>query len=298
TVPACGAARGDSAVSKKTTDSGVGLDTGEATVLPVPKILPPLRGIKSPGLAHDTQRQESSVILEQLLSQGIIPAQPKVGGGGEAYNIILDDADRPMRRPPPRLESLRTRKEQEVTRKQDVDEKMRQVEERRKVQQKQIHKVLKKKNSPYHLHYILCVLFSSGTNERTITKLHSKIQVLIYMHTWPSLVCVAHKQRMLYYRDCKPPCHCLQVREEELRSRLRAKSARPRGAAPTGADAGGTSVSQLHTAAPPASHLPTADREPGVGSSGGEVAEGRLSDSPELENDSTFQKSEDADELF
>ncbi|XP_026881267.1 stathmin domain-containing protein 1 [Electrophorus electricus] len=219
TVPACGAARGDSAVSKKTTDSGVGLDTGEATVLPVPKILPPLRA-QSPGLAHDTQRQESSVILEQLLSQGIIPAQPKVGGGGEAYNIILDDADRPMRRPPPRLESLRTRKEQEVTRKQDVDEKMRQVEERRK------------------------------------------------------------------------------VREEELRSRLRAKSARPRGAAPTGADAGGTSVSQLHTAAPPASHLPTADREPGVGSSGGEVAEGRLSDSPELENDSTFQKSEDADELF
>lgn len=57
------------------------------------------------------------------------------------YNMFgimqLADAGGPRKRPPPRLESLKIRKEQEVTRKEDVDEKMRQVEERRKVQQKQ-----------------------------------------------------------------------------------------------------------------------------------------------------------------
>lgn len=45
----------------------------------------------------------------------------------------LADAERPTKRPPPRLESLKIRKEQELTRKEDIDEKMRQVEERRKV---------------------------------------------------------------------------------------------------------------------------------------------------------------------
>lgn len=49
----------------------------------------------------------------------------------------LADAGGPRKRPPPRLESLKIRREQEVTRKEDIDEKMRQVEERRKVRQKQ-----------------------------------------------------------------------------------------------------------------------------------------------------------------
>lgn len=47
----------------------------------------------------------------------------------------LADGEGPRKRPPPRLESLKIRKEQEVIRKEDIDEKMRQVEERRKVQQ-------------------------------------------------------------------------------------------------------------------------------------------------------------------
>lgn len=125
---------------------------------------------QSPGQPQESQRLESSVILEELLNQGIIPAQSKMGGSGEAYNIMvsslfllhfkdkflwhfkdmtvcmlnvygvlqLKDAERPRKRPPPRLESLKIRKEQEVTRKEDIDEKMRQVEERRKVQQTQI----------------------------------------------------------------------------------------------------------------------------------------------------------------
>lgn len=65
----------------------------------------------------------------------------------------LADAEGPRKRPPPRLESLKIRKEQEVTRKEDIDEKMRQVEERRKVKRTetqsttlffQIHKIIVK----------------------------------------------------------------------------------------------------------------------------------------------------------
>ncbi|XP_036422522.1 stathmin domain-containing protein 1 [Colossoma macropomum] len=207
-VAARGGARGDSAVSKQTTDSGLGLEAGETIGLPgaVPRILPPLRA-QSPRPVQESQRPESSAILEELLSQGIIPAQPKVAGSGEAYNITLDDAGRPRRRPPPRLESLKIRKEQEVTRKEDIEEKMRQVEERRK------------------------------------------------------------------------------VREDELRTRLRAKSARPRAAAPVGAE--------VDAEAPP---LPSTNKDPHTGSSSGDSVDRRLTYSPELENDSTFQQI--ADELF
>ncbi|XP_018980191.1 stathmin domain-containing protein 1-like isoform X3 [Cyprinus carpio] len=135
-VVAQGGFRGDSAVSKMTTDSGVSLDAAEPSVLPgsVPRMLPPLQA-QSPGLAQQSEeRPESSEILEQLLVQGIIPAQPRQGGSGEAYNIMMDDAEKPRRRPPARLESLKIRKEQEVTRKEDIEMKMRQVEERRKLQ--------------------------------------------------------------------------------------------------------------------------------------------------------------------
>ncbi|KAL7829652.1 hypothetical protein AOLI_G00305370 [Acnodon oligacanthus] len=206
-IAARGGARGDSAVSKQTTDSGLGLEAGEAIGLPgaVPRILPPLRA-QSPRPVRDSQRPESSVILEELLCQGIIPAQPKVAGSGEAYNIMLDDAGRLRRRPPPRLESLRIRKEQEVTRKEDIEEKMRQVEERRK------------------------------------------------------------------------------VREDELRTRLRAKSARPRGAAPLEAE--------VDAEVP----LSSTNKEPHTGSSSGDSVDRKLTSSPELENNSTFQQI--ADELF
>ncbi|KAB5530964.1 hypothetical protein PHYPO_G00135430 [Pangasianodon hypophthalmus] len=190
--PVCGSPRGDSAVSKNTTDSGVGLDAGETIVLSrtVPKILPPLQA-QSPRLTQESQRPESSVILEQLLSQGIIPAQSRVAGSGEAYNIMLADADGPRKRPPPRLESLKIHKEQEVTRKEDIDEKMRQVEERRK------------------------------------------------------------------------------VREEELRNRLRVKSARPRGATLVGV--GEESAPEVDS--PPSSHILTTAKDPDMGNSREEAAD-------------------------
>lgn len=114
--------RGDSAVSKLTTDSGVVLDTGEVPTLlgAVPRKLSPLAGKRSvcvcggvcvrecvylvlvrdlfvcvshsahiPGLAQESgERPRSSEILEQLLSQGII-AQPRERASSEAYNIMV-----------------------------------------------------------------------------------------------------------------------------------------------------------------------------------------------------------------
>lgn len=43
-----GSPRGDSAISKNTTDSGVGLDAAEITVpsRTIPRILPPLQGMR------------------------------------------------------------------------------------------------------------------------------------------------------------------------------------------------------------------------------------------------------------
>ncbi|XP_067268510.1 stathmin domain-containing protein 1 [Chanodichthys erythropterus] len=209
-VVAQGGSRGDSAVSKMTTDSGVSLDAREPAVLPgsVPRLLPPLRA-QSPGLAQRSEeRPESSEILEQLLIQGIIPAQPKQGGSGEAYNIMMDGAEKPRSRPPARLESLKTRKEQEVTSKEDIEMKMRQVEERRK------------------------------------------------------------------------------EREEDLKRRMRIKSARPR-PAPVTAELDPTEL--LHSEPLPVPTRTKPLQTPMIG----ESEDQRLTASPELENDSTFQQMEE-----
>ncbi|XP_018979508.2 stathmin domain-containing protein 1-like isoform X2 [Cyprinus carpio] len=215
-----GGSRGDSAVSKMTTDSGVSLDAAEPTVLPgsVPRMLPPIQG-QSPGLAQQSEeRPKSSEILEQLLVQGIIPAQPRQGGSGEAYNIMMNDAEKPKRRPPARLESLKIRKEQEVTRKEDIEMKMRQVEERRK------------------------------------------------------------------------------EKEEDLKRRLRIKSARPSVAAPVTADRELDPLELLHSEQLP---VPTRTKQlQSMEPVNGDSEDQRLNDSPELENDSTFQQTEDTDEGF
>ncbi|XP_036827538.1 stathmin domain-containing protein 1 isoform X2 [Oncorhynchus mykiss] len=125
--------RGDSAVSKLTTDSGVVLDTGEVPTLlgAVPRKLSPLAA-HIPGLAQESgERPRSSEILEQLLSQGII-AQPRERASSEAYNIMIDDRETPKRRPTPHLESLKGKRDQSVTSQVDMEERMRQAEEERK----------------------------------------------------------------------------------------------------------------------------------------------------------------------
>ncbi|KAI3358594.1 hypothetical protein L3Q82_015002, partial [Scortum barcoo] len=123
--------RGDSAVSKGTTDSGVVMENRDMPVLPgaVPRKLPPLT-----GLQHQ-ERPESSQILEELLSQGIIPVgqnRERGSGAGEAYSIMLDDREGVRRRPPARLESLKAKSDQKLPSKEEIEEKMRLAEERRK----------------------------------------------------------------------------------------------------------------------------------------------------------------------
>lgn len=62
---------------------------------------------------------------------------------------------------------------------------------------------------------------------------------------------------------------CVQVQEEELRNRLRVKSARPRGAALVGVG----EVSAPDVDSPPSSHIPTTVKDPDLGSSGEAAAD-------------------------
>lgn len=59
----------------------------------------------------------------------------------------------------------------------------------------------------------------------------------------------------------------VQLREEELRNKLRVKSARPRGAPLAGEDG----VPEVDS--PPSSHIPATAKDPDMGSSGAEAAE-------------------------
>ncbi|KAJ3609258.1 hypothetical protein NHX12_023782 [Muraenolepis orangiensis] len=112
-----------------------------------------LRILRSPGLLQDQglhPRPQSSEILDQLLSQGIIPAAPpgeRRSGPGEAYNIMLDDGEVPRRRPPARLESLKERKEQISPSRESIDHKMLQAEERRKQKEDELKTRLRTKSA-------------------------------------------------------------------------------------------------------------------------------------------------------
>ncbi|XP_028317542.1 uncharacterized protein stmnd1 [Gouania willdenowi] len=131
--------RGDSAVSKGTSDSGVVMDNKEC-MLPgvVPFQLPPLisesvgkrqatqTGLKQGG-SPAQERLKSSEILEELLNEGIIPGQST---SGEATGIMLNNSEESRRRPPARLESLSTKNTQSVLNRDEIDQKMRQAESR------------------------------------------------------------------------------------------------------------------------------------------------------------------------
>ncbi|KAK1879929.1 Stathmin domain containing protein 1 [Dissostichus eleginoides] len=141
--------RGDSAVSKGTTDSGVVMENRDIPLLPgaVPRKLPPLTSqcvresivdVITQHVLLQQERAKSSEILKELLHQGIIPEGGQSGergsGAGEAYSIMLEDREGVMRRPPARLESLRAKKAQHLPSKEEIEEKIRLAEERRKVQ--------------------------------------------------------------------------------------------------------------------------------------------------------------------
>ncbi|KAG7237791.1 hypothetical protein INR49_031804 [Caranx melampygus] len=152
--------RGDSAVSKGTTDSGVVMENKEIPALPgvVPRQLPPLTSehdreseAASPGLLQkdSRERQKSCDILEELLCQGIIPVgQSRQGSSstGEAYSIMLEDSD-VRRKPPARLESLKANNVRNVLSREEIDEKIRVVEERRKLREDELKMRLRAKSA-------------------------------------------------------------------------------------------------------------------------------------------------------
>ncbi|KAJ0054999.1 hypothetical protein NL108_008719 [Boleophthalmus pectinirostris] len=147
--------RGDSAVSKSTTDSGVVMENREVPTLPgaIPRKLPPLTptAVSPPLVRRDSQtqeRQKSSEILEELSNQGIIPLGPSrenSGATGEAYSIMLNTREGTLRKPPARLESLKENKTQ--LSKEEIDEKIRLAEERRKQKEDEMKSRLRAKSA-------------------------------------------------------------------------------------------------------------------------------------------------------
>ncbi|XP_034016289.1 uncharacterized protein stmnd1 [Thalassophryne amazonica] len=144
--------RGDSAVSKVTTDSGVVMENREIPEVPgiLPRRLPPLiPNTESEGrvnvqdaslsfLQQTSAEPKSSEILGEPLTRAIFPdRQPKQKGSiaWEAYSIMLEDTKGPQRRPPARLKSLKAWKEQNSPSKEAMEQKIRQVEERRKLRE-------------------------------------------------------------------------------------------------------------------------------------------------------------------
>ncbi|XP_036001050.1 stathmin domain-containing protein 1 [Fundulus heteroclitus] len=82
-------------------------------------------------------RPKSSEILEELWNQGIIPVGESWGKDSGPAFCIMDEPKGAARRPPARLKSLKARKDQSHS-KEDLDEKMRLVEERRKFKQDEL----------------------------------------------------------------------------------------------------------------------------------------------------------------
>lgn len=145
--------RGDSAVSKSTTDSGVVMENREVPTLPgtIPQKLSPLTTAEAnPPLvrrvSQSLERQKSSEILEELLNQGIIPmgqVRENSSSAGEAYSIMLNDGEGALRRPPARLEKMN----KSPLSKEEIDEKMRLAEERRKQKEDDMKSRLRAKSA-------------------------------------------------------------------------------------------------------------------------------------------------------
>ncbi|XP_042290771.1 stathmin domain-containing protein 1 [Thunnus albacares] len=159
--------RGDSAVSKCTTDSGVVMENRELPTLPgaVPTKPLPMTFVREneadsvtqdagPGLLQQEstmqERLKSSEILEELLNQGIIPVDQTTergSGAGEAYDIMLDNREGVRRRPPARLESLKAKKPQHLPSREEIEEKIRLAEERRKLREDELKTRLRTKSA-------------------------------------------------------------------------------------------------------------------------------------------------------
>ncbi|XP_019598517.2 stathmin domain-containing protein 1 [Rhinolophus sinicus] len=99
--------------------------------------------IYKPQPLENRERQKSSDILEELIIQGIIQSHSKVSRNGESYDIMVNTTEKPLRKPPTRLEKLKIKKEVKDFTVKDLEEKMQAVEERRKVKEEEIRKRLR-----------------------------------------------------------------------------------------------------------------------------------------------------------
>ncbi|XP_040611851.1 stathmin domain-containing protein 1 isoform X2 [Mesocricetus auratus] len=99
--------------------------------------------INKPQLLESRERPKSSDILEELIVQGIIQSRSKVFRNGESYDVMVDAAEKSLRKPPARLKKLRVKKEVKDFTIQDIEEKMQAAEERRKTKKEEIRKRLR-----------------------------------------------------------------------------------------------------------------------------------------------------------
>ncbi|KAM8840523.1 uncharacterized protein stmnd1 [Spinachia spinachia] len=154
--------RGDSAVSKVTTDSGVVMDNREIAVLPgavLGNLTPLTSEDVGEGDAEEAilqqertlqERPKTREILEELLNQGIIPLGH--ARAHEAYSIVLDDREGVRRKPPVRLESLKAKKAQSITNIEDIEEKIRLAGDRRMLGQDKLKVRLRMRSAHVRSH--------------------------------------------------------------------------------------------------------------------------------------------------
>ncbi|KAM4705015.1 stathmin domain-containing protein 1 [Rhinophrynus dorsalis] len=138
--------RDGSALSKGTMDSGLGFEDGE-DLLPgrvEENALNNDQSLLKGGHGNLQERQKSSDILEELITQGIIQSQTKVVKNGEAYDVMMETPGKPLRRPPAKLEKLKTKKKKNKNlTKEDIESKMKAAEERRKTKEEELKKRLR-----------------------------------------------------------------------------------------------------------------------------------------------------------
>ncbi|KAG2464978.1 STMD1 protein, partial [Polypterus senegalus] len=95
-------------------------------------------------LQEPKERQKSSDILEELQMQGIIQKSHTVVKNGEAYDVMVETTEKQLKKPPLHLEKLKTKqKKQKPVTKEEIENKMRAVEERRKTREEELKKKLR-----------------------------------------------------------------------------------------------------------------------------------------------------------
>ncbi|KAM8967269.1 stathmin domain-containing protein 1 [Pelodytes ibericus] len=146
--------RDGSAMSKGTLDSGVGLeDEAAGGILPGTITERTTSPRRAGGLNNDQslltsksqqERQTSSDIMEELITQGIIQSKTKHVKNGEAYDVMVETSEKPLKKLPAKLEKLKTKKKKNTTlTKEDIENKIKAAEERRKTKEEELKKRLR-----------------------------------------------------------------------------------------------------------------------------------------------------------